>query len=165
LARLTERPEGQFHLTVKSGTTSRELVAVAAELPPSLFVDHIRPQVGGSDVVLVFTQVGPGVAASAPWRDAAARPDVHEAATVAGGPDGWVPDVSAAAVGAAPGLNLYQFAVGELVRAAPDDAAAARIIGMIGRVPPPTFVVLADLLRAAARGGRARRSCCSCDHG
>jgi hypothetical protein len=40
-------------------------------------------------------------------------------------------------------------AVGDLVMAAaPDRAATALILGMIGRVPPETFVVLADLLPA-----------------
>jgi hypothetical protein len=57
-------------------------------------------------------------------------------------------------------LNPYSVAVGDLVMAAaPDRAATALILQMIGRVSPDTFIVLADLVREP----RGRR--CACGNG
>ena len=129
-------------------------------LPPSSLVDHLasRPR-GGTAVSLVFQEFPPGVA------DSAAVPvpsgpvdDLDDTLTTPGDdPAGWVPAVGAA-VCSDRGLTPYQFAVWEVVTAAGNGAAGARMVGLVMRMAPEEVMHLADLLRER----RPRR--CSCAH-
>jgi hypothetical protein len=122
---------------------------VTAEFPPSIYVDVLVSVGGGATIT--FRELPPGtVAPSSPWGGSSAP--VLDAMTIPAG-GGWV-RAFGAAVGPDPAITRYQYAGGELVQAAPHAAAVARVIGMIGRVAPETFVVLADMIHRRERGRR-----------
>jgi hypothetical protein len=101
-------------------------------------VEHFasRPR-GGTVVTLVFQELPPGVRESeAVPASVCPVPDLADALTAPGDTDGdaggWVPPVTA--VCPDPGLTPYQFAVWEVVTAANDGAAGARMVGLVMRL-------------------------------
>ncbi|ONH29122.1 hypothetical protein [Pseudofrankia asymbiotica] len=160
--------DGARHaVTLRSGATPRDLVGVVSMLPASFLVDHFasRPR-GGTAVTLVFQEFPAGVRdGEAVSVRPCAVPDLAEALTIPGDPDssdgsaddggGWVPAVGTDVV-PDPGLTPYQFAVWEVITAAGDGAAGARMVGLVMRMRPEEVMHLADLLRVR------RPSRCSC---
>jgi hypothetical protein len=146
--------DGWHFLSARSGATARELVAAAAELPPCSLADAVLIDRSGSGVVLMFKGLPPGVVVdSAPWPSCRCREDLAQALTIPpaavppAAASAWVPAVGAE-VGPDRGLTPFQFAVWELLSAAPDGAAGARLAQAVTRLlPPQTVIVLADLLR------------------
>lgn len=150
---------GRHAVTLRSGALPRDLAGVAALLPPSVMVDHFasRPS-GGTVVTLVFQELPSGVADSAAVPvPVCPVPDLADALTVPGDDDagGWVPQVGAA-VGPDLGITPYQLAVWEVITAAGDGAAGARMVGLVMRMAPEEVMHLADLLRVR------RPSRCAC---
>ena len=143
---------GRHGLTVQAGALTREVAAAVGLLPsPAVYVDHLPVRAGETVVTLVFQELPEGTAG--PWTapGPAASPD---AATVAAASAGWVPATDEVPYR---GITPFQVAASALLRAAPDDAAGARLLEAVTRLlPPETVVVLADLLRARHGGG------CSC---
>lgn len=154
LVEASSEADGWHHLVVRSGASTRELVAVAAGLPAACLVDVVPMDRAGNGAVLVFREFPAGtVADSAPWSGPGSQDGSGGVTQTAAGSGGWVPAVGGAA-GPDLGLTPYELAVGELVRAAADEAEAARVVGMLGRVHPSTFVVLADMLHRAREARR-----------
>ena len=150
---------GRHAVTLRSGALPRDLAGVAALLPPSVMVDHFasRPS-GGTVVTLVFQELPSGVADSAAVPvPVCPVPDLADALIVPGDDDagGWVPQVGAA-VGPDLGITPYQLAVWEVITAAGDGAAGARMVGLVMRMAPEEVMHLADLLRVR------RPSRCAC---
>ncbi|WP_157734865.1 hypothetical protein [Pseudofrankia inefficax] len=112
---------------------------------------------GRAAVDLVFRDTALGVGGSSPWRTpdgtsprrAPDTDDVADALTLPGDVVGWVPDISAVFD---PGINRYTLAAQELIGAAWDGAARARIFDLVRREEPETVIALADMLPAGSRG-------------
>ncbi|MDT3440981.1 hypothetical protein [Pseudofrankia sp. BMG5.37] len=157
-AHVTPLGGGRHGVTLRSGATPRDLVGAVSMLPPSILVDHVasRPY-GGTTVTLIF-QEGAGQAVAVSVRPCAV-PDLADALTTPGDADGqeggWVPAVGTD-VAPDPGLTPYQLAVWEVITAAGDGAAGARMVGLVMRMLPEEVMHLADLLRVR------RPSRCSC---
>ncbi|MDT3445724.1 MULTISPECIES: hypothetical protein [unclassified Pseudofrankia] len=161
-ARLVALGGGRLGLALHTGARGRDLTELARLIDDALYVDHARPEHGGTSVVLIFQDQAPEVSPPSPVhsRSGVAPTASAEAATI---PGGWVPDVGTA-VGPDRGISPHQLAVWELLTAAPDGASGARLVDAVTRLlPPETVVVLADLLRDRrdGRDGRdGRGECC-----
>jgi hypothetical protein len=138
---------------MRSGATSRELVAVVAELPGSSFLDYRAANNSGTDVVLTFQALPPGILGSSPWGGPSLPAgDLGGAVTVPGHAGDWISDTSAVPDR---GLTPYTLAAGELVGAAWDGPDRAVIFDLVRRADPRAVVALAGLLHP-------RR--CACRH-
>ena len=139
------RTGGLHDVEMRAGATSRELVAVVGELPASSFLDFRRANNSGTDVVLTFRELPPGILGSSPWGGPSLPAgDLGDAVTLPGDTGGWVPDVSRVPDR---GLTPYSLAAGELVGAAWDGPERARIFDLVRQADPRAVVALADLLR------------------
>jgi len=155
-ARIVALDGGRFGLAVPAGTEGRDLAGLTRLIGEARYVDHARPEAGGTSVVLIFQEQVPGGAPSRPEPSNAPPAAIADAVTTPGDLGGWVPTV-AAATGPDRGITPHQLAVWELLTAAPDGASGARLAdAVLRRLPPDTVVALADLLRG-------RRGCrCTC---
>ncbi|WP_238438610.1 hypothetical protein [Frankia nepalensis] len=119
------------------------MVAVAAELPPSIYLDHhALVSEDRESVTLRFRELPPGVLGN--WPSGSAGGAWVDAVTAAGDAAGWLPDVDAVPDR---GITPYQLAFAELIQDAADVAAGARLVAVLLRVPPETVMVLAGMLR------------------
>ncbi|MBL7499651.1 hypothetical protein I6A84_13055 [Frankia sp. CNm7] len=123
------------------------MATLAGLLDGAVYRDTARQEPGSSAVVLIFDGGPVGSPAGGSWPGPVADGD---AVAAAGG--GWVPQTGAAA-GPDRGITPYQLALWELLHAAPDGAAGARLLDAVRVLAPETVVVLADLVHDR-RGGR-----------
>jgi hypothetical protein len=136
----TPAPGNRHHLWLFPGATSRELAAVAAELPPTVYVDHHALAPGAEAVILTFRDLPDGVTlGSAPWDVPTPDPAVAtDAVTRPARQPGWVPDLRAVAD---PGISPYTLVAQELIAAAWDGPDRARIFDLVTRESPQTVIV------------------------